>query len=117
MTKKQKMQLYGQALKTQIDPNFGVEIVKKYKNNFLNAIAAKQNGKLIYITNAPLLDKKLGITPEIEEKTGFSTKKLFVDSVAPYIDKENIHFIDEKTTEKLFDIMGGIHCTAAEMPV
>lgn len=109
--------LYGQALRTQIDPHFGVEIIKKYENNFLNAITYKKDGKLIYITNAPLLDKTLEITPEIEAKTGFSTKNMFIESVAPYIDKENIHFIDEKTTEKLFDIVGGIHCTAAEIPV
>lgn len=104
-----------ERLKAKNDKNFAVEPVNFYENNFINAIVTKKDGKLVYITNASLLDKKLGITPEIEAKTGFSTKSMFIESVAPYIDKENIHFIDEKTTEKLFKYTGGIHCTAAEI--
>lgn len=99
------------------NPNFGVELYNKYDNNFINAIVAKQNGKLVYITNESLLDEKLGITPEIAEKIDFSTKKMFVESIKDYVDEENIHFIDTKTTEKLFKYMGGIHCTASEIPV
>lgn len=104
-----------ERLKAKNDKNFAVEPVNFYENNFINAIVTKKDGKLVYITNASLLDKKLGITPEIEAKTGFSTRSVFIESVAPYIDKENIHFIDEKTTEKLFKYTGGIHCTAAEI--
>lgn len=104
-----------ETFKTKNNPNLGVEFVNMYENNFVNAIVAKKDGKLVYITNDSLLDKKMGITPEIEAKTGFSTKGMFIESVAPYIDKENIRFIDEKTTEKLFKLMGGVHCTAAEI--
>ncbi len=105
----------AQTFKIMQDDKIGNEIVIKYENNFINAIVTEKDGKLIYITNAPLLDKKLGITPEIEAKTGFSTKQCFIDSVKDYIDKENIYFIDDKTTEHLFKYMGGIHCTAAEI--
>lgn len=90
--------------------------VNIYKNNFLNAIAAKKDGKVVYITNSPLLDKSLGITSEIEKKTGFSTKNMFLESIEPYIQKENVFFIDEKITKKLFSYTGGIHCTASEIP-
>ena len=96
--------------------NIGIELENLYDNNFINAIVTKnQNGELVYVTNASLLDRKLGITPEIEELTGFSTKKMFIESLNPYIKPENIHFIDEKLTEQLFKFMGGIHCTAAEI--
>lgn len=95
----------------------GCTVEKFYNNNFLNAIAHQNNkGEIEYITNAALLDIDLGITPEIEAKTGLSTKNIFIESVSEYIDKKNIHFINEKLTERLFDYMGGIHCTAAEIP-
>lgn len=97
------------------DKNIGIELVNLYENNFLNAIVSEKDGKLVYITNAPLLDRSLGITPEIEAKVGFSTKKVFVDSVKDYIDEKNIHFVDEKTTNRLFNAYGGIHCSAAEI--
>ena len=94
----------------------GLEVQNMYANNFINAIVSKNSeGKLDYITNAPLLDKEMGITPEIEEKTGFSTKNMFLESISPYIDKENVHFISEKLTERLFKFFGGVHCTAVEM--
>lgn len=106
-----------QTVKKDNTKNLGVEIESFYENNFINSIVHKKDdGKIVYITNAPLLDAKLGITPAIEQKTGFSTKNMFVESVAPYIDKENIHFIDQKITERLFKYQGGIHCTAAEIP-
>lgn len=116
-TVKKKIDIFLEIekLKAQTSKNFAVDLVNMYENNFVNAIVTKKDGKLIYITNDSLLDKKLGITPEIEAKTGFSTKKMFIESLAPYIDKENIRFIDEKTTEKLFKYMGGVHCTAAEI--
>ena len=96
--------------------NVGIELENIYENNFINAIVTKnQKGELVYLTNASIFDKKLGITPEIEALTGFSTKKMFIDSVSQYIKPENIHFIDEKLTEQLFKFMGGIHCSAAEI--
>ena len=107
-----------ETFKKDHDKNLGVELESFYENNFINAIAYKKHdGKIGYITNASLLDKTLDITPEIEQKTGFSTKNMFIESVAPYIDKENIYFIDEKLTKNLFKSMGAIHCSAAEIPV
>lgn len=104
--------------KTSQDKTIGVQLENFYLNNFINAIVLKdKNNKIHYITNAPLLDRnELGITPEIEAKTGLSTKNMFIESISPYVNKENIHFIDETTTEKLFKYMGGIHCSAAEIP-
>ena len=99
------------------DKTIGVEWETFYDNNFLNAITFKdKNGKIVYITNAPLLDRRLGITAEIEEKTGLSFRNLFLESISPYVDKENIHFISERLTEKLFRYEGGVHCSAAEIP-
>lgn len=110
--------IFLESLKSKYDKYFGTELESFYENNFINAIVNKKpNGEYVYITNAPLLDTKLGITPEIEAKTGFSTKQMFIENVEPYIPKENIYFINEKLTNKLFKYMGGIHCTAAEIPV
>jgi hypothetical protein len=104
------------TLEVAQNENIGVELENIYENNFINAIVTKnKNGELIYLTNASIFDKKLGITPAIEALTGFSTRKMFIDSVSPYIKPENIHFIDERLTEQLFKFMGGIHCTAAEI--
>ncbi len=104
------------TLEVSQNENIGVKLENIYQNNFINAIVTKnKNGEIVYVTNAPLFDKALGITPEIEELTGFSTKKMFIDSVKPYIKEENIYFIDERLTEQLFKFMGGIHCTAAEI--
>lgn len=106
-----------EEFKLQNDKYLGADFVNKYENNFINAIVAKRkdDGKIVYITNAPLFDKTLGITAEIEQKTGFSTKNMFLESVAPYIEKQNIHFVDENTTKRLFNYFGGIHCSAAEI--
>ena len=99
------------------DPHLGVELESFYDSNFLNSIVFKdKNGKLVYITNASLFDRGVGITPEIERKTGLSLANSFIESISPYVDRENIHFIDEKLTERLFKYMGGIHCSAAEIP-
>lgn len=106
-----------ETFKHKNNPYFAVDFESFYVNNFINAIVnKKQNGELAYITNAPILDTELGITKEVEQKTGFSTKNMFIKSVEPYIKKENIYFVDEKLTQKLFKKMGGIHCAAAEMP-
>ena len=109
--------IVGQELYVKQDPKLGLELQSFYDQNFVNAITFKdKNGKIVYITNAPLFDRMLGITPEIEEKTGLSMRNEFIESVSPYIGRENIHFISDKLTEKLFKYMGGIHCTAAEIP-
>lgn len=104
-----------QTFKAGHDETIGVNLTNKYENNFLNAIVSEKDGKPVYITNAPLLDRAIGITQEIEAKTGFSTKNAFIESIKDYVAKENIHFIDDKTTERLFNTAGGIHCTAAEI--
>ena len=104
------------TLEVAQNKDIGVQLENMYENNFINAIVTKnKDGELVYVTNASIFDKKLGITPEIEELTGFSTRRMFIDSVSPYIKPENIHFIDEKLTEQLFKYMGGIHCTATEI--
>lgn len=109
--------IIAQKIMVDNDPNFGVELVNKYENNFINAIVTKQNNKLIYITNDSLFDEKYGITPEIERKIGFSTKKMFIDSIKDCVNEEDIHFIDKKSTENLFKFFGGIHCAASEIPL
>ncbi len=107
----------GQVIYLKDEPNFVVQLENFYYQNFVNAITFKdKNGKIVYITNAPLFDRILGITPEIEERTGLSMRNEFVESIAPYVDRENIHFISDKLTEKLFKYTGGVHCTAAEIP-
>lgn len=107
----------GQELYMKDNPAFGVEFESFYNQNFVNAITFKdKNGKIVYITNAPLFDRMLGITPEIEERTGLSMRNEFIESIAPYVDRENIHFISDTLTEKLFKYTGGVHCTAAEIP-
>lgn len=114
----QKVQEYLtiQAIKLKTDKNLAVDLENFYNNNFVNAIVTKnEKGELIYITNAALLDEELGITPEFEAKTGVSTKNMFIESVRPYIKKENIYFIDKNLTQNLFKKMGGIHCTVAEI--
>ena len=104
------------TLEVAHNKDIGVQLENRYENNFINAIVTRnKDGELVYVTNASIFDKKLGITPEIEEITGFSTRKMFIDSISPYIKPENIHFIDEKLTEQLFKFMGGIHCTATEI--
>ncbi len=96
-------------------PDFGVKLFKSYLNNFINAFVIKENDELHYITNASLFDEELGITPEIERETGFSTRKMFEDRISYLVKKENIHYLDKDTTKSLFDLFGGIHCLAAEV--
>ena len=104
--------------KVQNDENFGAEFYNFYENNFINAIVGKKkDGSLFYITNSSLLDSKLEITPEIESKIDFSTKKMFLDSIKPYINEKNIYFIDENSTKELFNNLGGVHCVTSEIPL
>jgi hypothetical protein len=93
------------------------EFVHKYKNNFSNAIVTEKDGELVYITNEALLDDEIGLTEDIINKIGFSTKQYFMDSIKEFVKPENIHFISKDTTKELFKYLGGIHCTGAEIPV
>lgn len=94
----------------------GLSCNLRHLNNFVNAIASKKDGKIVYITNNSLTDDVFGITDEVERKIGFSFKKMFTDSVAPYIDKENIHFISSEATQDMFLRFGGLHCAVSEIP-
>ena len=91
-----------------------------YKMNFANAVALENSNKeLIYITNKSLLDRECGITPEIEKKTGFSFEKVFKDSIAPFVDEKNVHFVsgdNDVIADYLTNMDAGIHCLCAEIP-
>ncbi|MCQ2740149.1 MAG: hypothetical protein MJ237_08000 [bacterium] len=91
------------------------KFVSNYRNNFINALAYENNGEIQYITNNSMFDIDLGITPEVEELIGFSTKNAFIESVAPYIKKDNIHFINNNDTDTYFSYDGGVHCIASEI--
>lgn len=105
-----------------IRPKFGNDINDEthYMANFMNAIVhEKQDGSLVYITNKSMLDKFAGITPEVEQKIGFSFHKMFKDSIKDYVSEDNIHFIDGDgyIQRHLDSLQGGIHCLFAEVPV
>lgn len=91
-----------------------------YDMNFVNAVALENNkNEIVYITNKSLLDRKFGITPEIEKKTGFSFEKMFKDSIKPYVDEKNIYFVsgdNDVIADYLTNFDGGIHCLCAEIP-
>lgn len=88
--------------------------------NFLNAIVSKnKNGEMIYITNKSDFDKRIGLTPEIIRKSGFSFEKEFVKSLQPYIKEENVYFVEGKNNEiqdSLENLAGGVHCLITEIP-
>lgn len=91
-----------------------------YLANFINAIIQENpDGELVYITNKSLLDEMAQITPEVEEKIGFSFQSLFKDSIKEYVKPENVHFIDADGYIPicLEHSQGGIHCLCAEVPV
>ena len=58
-----------------------------------------------------------GLDREFEQKVGFSFKKMFEDSVAPYIKKENIHYIEgqDYAVPSLLNNLGGVHCVSSEI--
>ena len=94
------------------------QIQHQYGTDFANAILHKnQIGDTILITNESANDICFGIDKEIENKIGFSFKKMFTDSVSPYIKKENIHFIQGKNygVLNLLSNLGGIHCISSEI--
>lgn len=89
--------------------------------NYINANVLKnKDGELVYITNRGLVDKMLGLTPELSKKFGFSFENSFVESILPYVKKEHIYFVSGKNDtvaiEMLFLNQGGIHCACMEVP-
>lgn len=94
------------------------QIQHQYGTNFANAILHKNPvGDTVLITNDSVNDFCLGIDKEIENKIGFSFKKMFTDSVEPYIKKENIHFVQGEKfgVWNLLSNLGGVHCVSSEI--
>ena len=94
------------------------QIQHQYGTNFANAILHKnRTGDTVLITNDSANDVCFGIGKEIENKIGFSFKKMFIDSIAPYIKKENVHFVQGENYGifKLLSNLGGIHCASSEI--
>ncbi len=93
----------------------------KYDLNFANAVVfEKHNNELVYITNKSQMDKAIGITPEIENQTGFSFEKIFKDALKSYVKEEDTYFVSEKNavmSEFLLKKDCGIHCLCAEIPI
>ena len=90
----------------------------QYGTNFANAILHKNRaGDTVLITNESTNDIHFGLDREFEQKIGFSFKKMFEDSVAPYIKKENIHYIkgEDYAVPRLLSNLGGIHCVSTEI--
>lgn len=97
----------------------GVFLIQLF--NFMNAnVLPNKNGDLVYITNKSDIDENtFGITPEIEQLTGFSVQKTFTEALKPYIKEQNIYFIsgdNNVMSENLKKHQGGIHCMCAEVP-
>lgn len=89
--------------------------------NYINANVLKnKDGEIVYITNKSDVDKRLGLTPEMSEKIGFSFEKSFVDSISPYVNPEHIYFIEGEnnfvSNSMLTGYQGGIHCVCMEVP-
>lgn len=90
----------------------------QYGTNFANGIIHKNKaGETIFITNKSSNDLYLGLDEEFENKTRFSFKKMFEDSVSPYIKKENIHYIqgEKEAIPSLLSCLGGMHCISSEI--
>lgn len=97
----------------------GVFLIQLF--NFMNAnVLPNKKGELIYITNKSDIDENtFGITPEIEESTGFSVQKSFTEALKPYIKEENIYFVSGDNnimSKNLKKYQGGIHCMCTEVP-
>ena len=101
------------------DPECADGLILKHLQNYLNAnVLINDKNELVYIKNKSNLDKSLGITKEIQEETGFSLEKAFLDAIKPHIDK--IYFVSGENNaiaEKLLpEYFGGIHCMSMEIP-
>ena len=98
----------------------GSKIYLRPLHNYINAnVHINDKGELIYITNNSIMDAELGLTDEIQKLTGFSLKKAFWDAVKPHVDK--VYFVAGRNNSVqktlLREYLGGIHCTAAEIPL
>lgn len=88
-------------------------------HNYMNAnVLINDKNETVYITNKSNLDEILGLTNEIQQKTGFSLEQAFLDKIRPYVDK--VYFVsgENNTIAKklLPDLNGGIHCMSMEIP-
>ncbi len=103
-----------------VERKYENKIGLRYDLNFVNAVAFEtQNKDIVYITNKSVADDILDITPEVEKQINFSFKKIFKDSIKPYVKEENLYFVSEKTDvmdDYLSNKDAGIHCLCAEVP-
>lgn len=104
-----------------IDTNNGAKksFYLRQLHNYMNAnVLINDKNEMVYITNKSNLDEILGLTDEIQQKTGFSLEKAFLDKVRPYVDK--VYFVsgENNTIAKklLPDLNGGVHCMSMEIP-
>ena len=76
---------------------------------------------MVYITNKSNIDEMLGLTPEISKIIDFSFEDEFIKSIAPYVKKEKVYFIEGEgnyvANEMLQAYQGGIHCACSEIPL
>lgn len=88
-------------------------------HNYMNAnVLINDKNETVYITNKSNLDEILGLTDKVQQKTGFSLEKAFLDKVRPYVDK--VYFVSGENNaiakKILPDLNGGIHCMSMEIP-
>lgn len=111
----------GRVYEALFDGENGLESLLKHYCNYINAnVLINKEGDLVYITNKSNIDERLGLTPELSEKIGFSFEKSFADSISEYVKPEHLYFVDseENFVSKLmlFEYQGGIHCICSEVP-
>lgn len=98
------------------------DVSLQHSLNFMNAhVLVNDKNELVYITNSDILDRRLGITPEVEALTGFSLRRIFTEALSSYVKEDKIYFLEGKRNKLAHDLLkarkGGIHCMAAEIPV
>ena len=94
----------------------GNQVQHVYRSNFANAILHKNSyGDTVLLTNESANDFVLGLDEAKENEINFSFKKLFLDSISPYIKRENVHFIKGKDNEiiKRLSCFGGLNCSTS----
>lgn len=111
----------GRFYEVADDPVYDGDKILQHHFNYMNANLTKNSdGDIVYITNKSNFDKKLGLTPELSEKIGFSFEEEFINSISPYVKKEHIYFVegqDDYVSEiMLWNAQGGIHCACSEIP-
>jgi len=89
--------------------------------NYINAnVIINDKNELVYITNKSSIDKQLGLKNELVKKFKFKFQEEFAKTLAPYIKRKNIYFVDGNdnfVSEKMLkELQGGIHCACSEIP-